>query len=42
MEKTWPEGAAEQVAYEDWQYAARNGETLLGFRAWLQNNEEEG
>lgn len=34
--KTWPETDAEKDAFTDWQYEVGNGDTLRGFRDWLQ------
>jgi hypothetical protein len=34
--KTWPETAAERDAFVDWQYEVEQGDTLRGFRDWLQ------
>ena len=33
--KTWPETTAEKYAFTDWQYEVGNGDTLRGFRDWL-------
>jgi hypothetical protein len=33
--KTWPETEAEKYAFTDWQYEVGNGDTLRGFRDWL-------
>lgn len=38
---TWPETEAERVAYVDWQYEVHNGDTVLGFRDWLNHKKEE-
>lgn len=46
--KTWPTTDAERSAYRDWQYEVANGDTVLGFRDWLdqqttvRSNESKG
>lgn len=38
MARTWPETAEERARYSDWQYEVANGDTILGFRDWMDHN----
>lgn len=37
---TWPLTSAERVAFADWRYEAGNGDTILGFRDWVEHRDE--
>jgi hypothetical protein len=38
--KTWPENPVEVLMFRDWQDDVANGDTTLGFRAWLEGQQD--
>jgi len=38
--ETWPGTEAEREAFNDWQYAVSNGDTLRGYRNWIAAKKE--
>lgn len=38
--QTWPVSDEDRTHYADWRYEVANGDTVLGFRAWVTNQKE--